>query len=162
MNAGSSDGANQGVTAQRALDTILGGEAAPGEEDKQTPEEVEAHIRSAPTPEEWAGNPPQDYGERADYAAYAFLLIADEDPGILTREERYPDDEHEILRGKVRDLDSVLYEAAKARWGDEVIRGLGLSGFQAGWAANTVRYIKGEPHGPNPAIVEVSVSEGSA
>ena len=150
-----SDGANQGVTAERALDTILGGGAPPTEEDKQTPGEVEARIRACPTPEEWAGQPPQDYGEAADYAAHAFLLIADEDPGILTREERYPDDEHEILRGRVRDLDSVLYEAAKALWGEEPIRDLGLSGFQAGWAANAVRYVKGQPTGGNPAVVEM-------
>jgi hypothetical protein len=158
-----SDGASQGVTAKRALDTILGGAPTPGEEDQQTPEGVEARIRACPTPEQTEFGRWEAYGDAADYAAHAFLLVADEDPGILTRGHCYPDDyEAEFLRGKARDLDSVLYEAAEQKWGDEVIAGLGLSGFQAGWAANTVRYIKGGPHGQNPAIVEVGGNPPSA
>lgn len=152
------DGAGAGITANRALGTILGGASPPEEKDRATPEQVEERIRATPLPQQWAGQPPQDYGACADYIAHAFLVLADEDPGILTREELYdfPDLDHYFhgLHGKRRGQDSVLYDAAKQKWGAP-ISDLGITGFQAGWALNTVRYVKGKPTGGNPAIVEM-------
>jgi hypothetical protein len=34
-------------------------------------------------------------------------------------------------------------------------KGMGLSGFQAGWARNAVCYARSEPTSPNPAIIKL-------
>lgn len=155
-----SDGANLGITAKRALDTILGGDPQPSEAERTTREETRQRVLAAPLPGEgpspWeraeSGEITKDdgYSLCADSLAHAFLVLAE------TRQLFYPDDgEIESLRGKPMDGCSAFWEAAKERWLnlDEWLGG--ASGFQVGFAHNTVRFILARPPTENPAIVEV-------
>lgn len=157
----SDDGADLGVTAGRALKSVLGGDPQPSESERMSMAEMEKQIRSRPLPLE--GEPPwgrDDVKDAYSYAseciAHAFLVCADEDPEVLTRELYYPDDyEAEILRGKQKEANTAVWEAMKERWpgADEWLGG--ATGFMVGWAYNAARCIKELPPAPNPAIVTV-------
>ena len=155
-----SDGSNMGITAGRALGTILGGDDQPKDDEKATPEQVRDRVMAAPDPCDglpiWERDGVDGYSISTDAVAKAFLLTEEADPGILERRECYPDDcEHEILRGVEKDGASVVWEAVTARWPefDQWIGG--ASGFQVGFAYNTARYIAGQPIKSNPAILTV-------
>jgi hypothetical protein len=161
-----SDGAHLGVDANRALKTILGPEPSPAEDEQQTPEQVRARIESAPLPGDglpiWdrveAGQLDKDiaYGVAADSIAHMFLVLAEEQPGLLNEQRFYPDDcDAEVLRGKPMSAETAIWEALKERWpdGDDWIGG--ASGFMVGFAFNAVRYVLGEGPVRNSAIVEI-------
>jgi hypothetical protein len=165
-----SDGANLGVSAGRALKTILGGDAPPEGAECVSMAELEQRIRSRPLPGEgtkpWEADDKDDaYSVAAEIVAHAFLVLADEDPTLLTRQEFYTEDDfrhHEGedwwhgLVGKPKDASEVIWRAFTDRWpnGDEWVGG--ATGFMVGWAFNAARSIKGEPPAPNPAILTVS------
>lgn len=163
-----SDGANLGVSAGRALGTVLGGEPEPGPDERVTMAELEKRIRSRPLPGE--GDKPYEsdsddvdaYSIASEIIAHAFLVLADEDPTLLTRREVYTEDDfkhHEGedwwqgLVGKPKDATDAIWQAFTQRWpkGNEWIGG--ASGFMVGWAFNATRSITGEPPAPNPAIL---------
>lgn len=126
-----SDGAHIGVSAERALETILGGKESPGPEEQQTREQVLARVMGAPLP----GEPkPSGYGQAADSIAHAFIKVLEDDPGLPLN-------------------DDALWAAVKKRWPDFSEWQGGPSGFQVGWALNCVRWLKQEPPTPNPAIL---------
>jgi hypothetical protein len=152
------DGAHLGVNAERAIETILGGEPQPVAEEKQTPEQMLDAIRAA-------SGTPSDYGGAA--TSYARV--------ILEAYEKYPELrnvplESVYLRGGdgmmvwteggsavvLRpDIYSVLKQLHpdKDCWQRRVMSG--LSGFMVGWANNAVRYALGDPPVANPALVEI-------
>lgn len=156
-----SDGSNMGITAKRALGTILGGDDQPTEEEKATPEQVRARVMAAPDPCEglpiWEREG-DGYSLSADAISKAFLLAEEADPGILERRECYPEDcEHEILRGVEKDGASVVWDYVSDRWpGFDSWIG-GASGFQVGFAYNTARYVTGQRITGNPAILDIEV-----
>ena len=140
------DGANLGVSARRALGTILGEKPQPSDEDRVSMKELEARIRSRPLPGE--GTPPwkdedtsDAYSKAAEILAHAYLVLADEDPDLLTK---------------------GMWDAFTARWpdGDDWIGG--VSGFMEGWAFNAARSIKQLPPTPNPAIIEIGEKANGA
>lgn len=156
-----SDGSNMGITAKRALGTILGGDGQPTDEEMATPEQVRDRVMAAPDPCDglpiWEREG-DGYSMSADAIAKAFLLAEEADPGILERRESYPDDcEHEILRGVEKDGASVVWDAVTDRWPDFDRWVGGASGFQVGFAYNTARYIAGQPIKSNPAILDIEI-----
>lgn len=128
------DGAHLGVGAGRALKTILGGEPPPTEAEQESREEVRARLAMVPNP--CTGAPPQDYSDAADRIAKAFLLVSDADPALPIEAD-------------------ALWAAVKARWPNFNEWVGGASGFQIGWAANCVRWLKEQPPAENPALLEI-------
>jgi len=138
------DGASLGVTADRALKTILGGRPSPSEDEVQNRDEVLARIAAVSDPLD--GLPLWEregdaYGLGADVIAKAFLIVTRDDPRML----------------REYTLDT-LWNLVCDRWKgfDEWI-GV-ASGFQVAFAVNTARYVTGQPTGDNPAIVALGSS----
>lgn len=165
-----SDGAHLGVSASRALRTILGGEPSPTEDEGFTPAQMRAWLeephREIVYPDGPLGvqrTPEQEvagaagYEESARQAAKAMLAYLDAHP---EHRELPLDDEIDLDRwrvrnykGKPRVIRKGVYTLMKA---DGVsLEKLGLSGFQAGWAFNAARYALGEPPAPNPALLTI-------
>ena len=150
-----SDGAHMGVSADRALETILGGKEQPAKEERQTPRQMLDAIREAP-------QKPLDYGSAA--LLYARVL--------LEAYEAYPElCDHPTESVYLRDasgqmvwaegggavvLQPDIYAVLKqihpdeSCWQRKVMSG--LTGFMIGWANNAVRYALGDPPKPNPAL----------
>lgn len=175
-----SDGANMGVSAGRALKTILGGDPPPSEDELVSMTEFEKQIRSRPLPGD--GKPPwkmqedgdveDAYSFASEMLAHAFLMLEDETPGLLTErrkytaedmQKRYPgQDWWKNLVGSYQDPTTVMWEAFTKRWpdGDDWIGG--SSGFMVGWAFNAARSIKGLNAVQNPAIVTLGTDPPAA
>jgi hypothetical protein len=173
------DGAHIGVSAGRALKTILGGDEPPTQEEQETREAMEQRIRARPLPGDgpgpWAGvgdhgtdEPGDAYSAAAESLAHVYLVLADERPALLTEQRFYDGTEmddpwwRENMAGKPRDPSDAIYEAMKARWPNADDWFGGLSGFQAGWAFNAVRRIKEQPPAPNPAIMTLAAPDEHA
>lgn len=171
-----SDGSNLGVTAGRALRTILSGDPAPTEAEMSAPDAAEQRVRATPLPGD--GPPIHErgldddaaYSLVADTLAHAFIVLEEEDPGVLGRVLSYGDAPdsftdpnrawwNENLKGRPQDANSAVWEAFLARWpnGSEWVGG--ASGFQVGFAYNLACVIKGEPLALNPAIVTMGSSD---
>lgn len=166
-----SDGANLGVSAGRALKTILGDEPQPSEQERATLDELEARIRTRSLPGDgtrpWDGGNDDAYSVAAESIAHAFLVLADERPELLTERRFYDGTEmdangeenaqwwHQHMTGKEREPTEAIWAAFKERWpnGDDWIGG--ATGFMVGWAFNAVRTIKHIEPAQNPAIVEM-------
>jgi hypothetical protein len=134
----SQDGAHDGIGAQRALDTILGGKAPPESGEGGTREQVRSRIMAAPSP---GGPKPTDYDQGTDAIAKAFLIVSEENANLPLEIE-------------------ALWQATKLKWPDFNQWLGGASGFMVGFACNVVRFLKQEPPAPNPALLTVSVQEG--
>lgn len=167
-----SDGANLGVDAGRALKTILGGEPEPAEAERVSMEALEKRIRSRALPGEgvkpWEAVGEDGYSVASEVIAHCFLVLADEDPSLLTRQEFYTEadfkhhegeDWWQNLVGRPKEASEACWRAFTERWpnGDEWIGG--ATGFMVGWAFNAARSIKGQPPAPNPAIVTIGGEE---
>lgn len=164
------DGANMGISAKRALDTILGGDPQPTEQEQSSPGRTAVRVMLAPTPLEgpgpWeradAGEIDRDaaYSLAADCIAKAFLICEHHDPGLLERDTLYGPENTDIedLWGKSAGLDHAPSEAAKERFPglDDWVGG--ASGFQVGFALNTARYVMGAPPAQNPAIITLDIA----
>lgn len=157
-----SDGAHLGIPASRALDTIIGGDGQPTEEEQQTPQQVRERIESVPLFEgasPWQGSDTKDgYSLATDAIAHAFLVLLKEDFSLLDP-VYYPDDyDVEILRGKRKSPDTQLWAAMKERWphADDWISG--ASGFMVGFALNTALYAgEFDAHVSNPALMTIDI-----
>jgi len=171
------DGAHLGVTANRALGTILGDDEQPTDEERSTPEETRARLEAAPL---FEGPKPWDvaidigteeaknaaYGYATDSLAHAFMVLIEEDSSLLEPQlypETYPDGSpmSEVLVGKRRDQSSVVWDAMIKRWpnADEWVGG--ASGFMVGFALNAALYAaQKEIAFSNPAIIEIQIPNG--
>lgn len=158
-----SDGANLGVSASRALGTILGGEPQPDEDERATPQQVRDRIMAAAG----RGGSPLDYGDCADMAAGMVLMFYAANP----QAREWPvESAHHWERDGVRvepgdsgwdGLEYVkdgpdLYQQVNA-FTEGKLSALGITGFQWGWAVNAARFAEDLPPEPNPAIIEVGV-----
>ncbi len=95
----------------------------PEKSDMRTPEQMRKYLMGAPDSYEEGQT---SYGEAARWLAKKYLLLLD---------EGYEND---------------LYDEVKKRQGG---RDMDFTGFMVGWAENAVRYVKGKPEKPNPAIM---------
>jgi hypothetical protein len=135
------DGAHQGVSADRALKTILGGEDQPTEEEMESVEDMRNRLLGMTSEDA------TDYGSTADYAASLVLHFIMADPArriAIPTEGTYewplkPDgtkDYSQPSTQTVKGLYDVMKEAGPPY--DE-IGDLGLTGFMWGWAVNAAR-----------------------
>lgn len=127
------DGAHLGVSASRALKTILGGEPSPTEDECMGREEFASRVRSAPHDlEDIVGEDP--YGEASEWLARRYLLIIEQAPAV-TRD--------------------IAWEVFRARWPEDAEEAGGMTGFMHGWAWNAARNALSKPAEANPAILTI-------
>jgi hypothetical protein len=148
-----SDGAHQGIRAERALGTILGGQEAPADDEGMTPAQMRAHITAEPG---------EGYDGAAQGLAGYLLRAVEAHPEMRTLpisgEWAWPNG---LEGGPVlatvgwseflKEHDPEGYRAAMDRYGP--------TGFMWGWAANAVRYCLDLPPAPNPALIEVGATD---
>lgn len=168
----SSDGGNIGISAEKAMHAIVGGEM-PTEEDVQTKEQTQERILAA------FDSPPTsfDYGGSADAIAGAIYRFCEAHPEAWEWPVE-PEYEWRVPGGewvKAKDLTSWtgaehratgpdLYEEIK-KWLSEIGRKdivevfSDATGFMWGWAVNAAHWVKDLPPVPNPAIVTIEVKE---
>jgi hypothetical protein len=143
------DGAHQGIGAERALETILGGKEEPREDEGMSPEQMRAYITAEPT----------DGYEGAAQGLAGYLLRAVEaHPEMrdmpISSEYAFPDGTATSATLTVQGWNDYLKECDADGYGAAMDR-YGPTGFQYGWAANAVRYCLNLPPAPNPALIEV-------
>ena len=169
----SSDGAHLGVSADRALKTIIGGDPEPEPDERRSPDEMRAWILSAPTTDEFraymdaheGAYTDADYGDCARVVARVILeaYLAEPSLASLPMDAEYdwegdPDHGSQGMKPEfVRQHDLAYVMRERGLY--DGIRGLGISGFQWGWAVNAARFcVEVEPQ-PNPAIMTVGGSD---
>lgn len=163
-----SDGSNLGITAGRALGTILGGDDQPAEDEKTSKEETFKRVMAAPSPLvgegifKRKGLGEDAYSLATDCITKAFLLVEWEEPGSLMEQHVYSAETTEIedLWGKPISGESVMWEKMKKRWPefDEWLGG--ASGFMVGFAYNCARWLHDLQIVGNPAIMTVEIPRG--
>jgi hypothetical protein len=149
------DGAHLGVTAERAIETILGDREPPTEGEGMTSQQMREWLMTLPKLDEietrfekdeegfgpfelaYARGKQLDYSEGAGVAARAILEFWEANP----------------------DFDTSIdpYETIKSQ--NEGLKKLGLTGFMWGWAYNAARYCRDEPPQPNPAILTIEIPD---
>lgn len=149
-----SDGAHEGVGAQRALETILGASPAPDPDEGESAPAMFQRLVTMERPAEF------DYSSCADWAASQILkwLLADPSRALLPVEnvyKRYRDGRlaYNEEGGLIR-LQDGWYDVMKKDGFD--LSDLGLTGFMWGWAANAARRCVELPPVSNPAIVTIT------
>jgi len=156
-----SDGSNMGITANRALGTIIGNADQPSENEKASREDVLARVMAAPSPlegESIYSRPGKDaYSLAADCIAKAFLLVEAEAPGTLEIELYYTKENTDIesLWGMKKDAATASWDAVVDRWPTFDNWLGGATGFQVGFAYNTARWLNEKPIVGNPAIMTI-------
>lgn len=148
-----SDGSQQGISPERALRTILGGEPAPERDDHNSPafwlkrlreknDDIGGYDSHAEVMAKYILKAYDDQPELREAPNSALYLepIDWENPVILVeslsdrlKRDVYPDPTHPFR------------QALSA-----------ATGFTWGWAFNIARYALGLPPQPNPAIIEVA------
>jgi hypothetical protein len=146
------DGSHLGVTAERALETILGGAPNPTEEERASRAQVQRRIQN--TYMNWNGDEWPGYGDAADIIAGAVLDYFLDHPEA----QSWPTDR--AYEGEGSDRHPVgpdLYNSVK-EWVTAPVRKVisECSGFQWGWAVNTARFCCELPEQANPAIMTIS------
>jgi hypothetical protein len=152
----SADGAHLGVSAERAIKTILGGEPSP--------EEGDADVMDVNAMREWllsaaAEHAMDSYDECARYAGRLILesFLADPDLAQLPGETEYDweaDPDHGTHGMKPQFVvHRSLYDVLEER--GVPLGDLGLSGFMWGWAVNAARRCVELGPVANPAIMTV-------
>lgn len=127
------DGAHLGISASRALETILGGKSQPAQDERLKQEEFTQWIRSAP--HEYGDIRGEDaYGEASRWLAKRYLLIIEQAP-MVTRD--------------------IAWDVFKTKWPDDVEKAGGMTGFMHGWAWNAARNVMEKPPESNPAILTI-------
>lgn len=149
------DGAHQGITPERALKTILGGEPAPEDDEGMSRQEMRDAILAVQL-----DKPAESYDEAAMQAARLIYDFVTEDPlerRKIPAETEYDwqgDPDHGSEGLKPEYLKALgLYDVMKEHGID--LASLGLTGFQWGWAVNAARYALAELPVPNPAIITI-------
>jgi hypothetical protein len=156
-----SDGANLGVSAERALSTILGGKPAPEADECDDAAAVRTRIIAAAA----RGGEPTGYGDCADMVAGMVLAFYQARPEAFD----WPGSpaHHWELNGEP--VSAVTEGAQYVKDGPDLSRevdaftdgklgALGITGFQWGWAVNAARFAESLPPEPNPAIITVETS----
>jgi hypothetical protein len=157
-----SDGAHLGVSAERALKTILGGEPEPTEDEQMDADTFRQWLVSADRAD--------TYEECARLCARYLLeyLTAHPEDMQLPLDATY---DFERAHRELGDTPLTTEALDQFRLSDGVwdratvaipeLEALGhdLTGFQAGWAFNAARRCLELPPAPNPALITVRSSE---
>lgn len=165
----SNDGAFQGMSAQSAMHAVLGG---PGPDDPPpvTREERRAEILATRFAGHSGAPSAYNYDTSAKAAAKIILQTIEANPDVTWAEiptepeYEYLDENGAVMEGEGRFkgtftmaregwmevMKPLMSEENTAEW-----ETLGLTGFQWGWAVNTVRWILDMPPVGNPAIVTI-------
>ena len=159
------DGAHLGVSANRAIHTILGGEPQPTDDERMNPDEFRAWILSAPTVDEFQASlegkvdyTDEDYGECARTTARVILeaFLADPHLAAMPTETDYDFDADPHHGAMGMDPEFVrAYGVDHELRKRELRYPPGISGFQWGWALNAARHCVELPPAANPAIIEI-------
>ena len=131
------DGAHLNVNAKRALDTILGGEESPKEDEQRTDQEFAEWIRSTPIEDSTSD---ADYGEASRLIAKLYLMALEEG---CEGEDAWD-----------------VWLLVEERWPELAERASGGTGFMHGWAFNAARHVLGLGQVQNPALLEIEIPEG--
>jgi hypothetical protein len=145
-----SDGANHGITAGRALDTILGGEPPPKKDEGMTPAQMREFLEH--------GTAKDAYSDASRVTGAIILAFLDAHPNLrhLQADDVYhfPKDSKGEYEITALGLIGAM-ELAGVKIDD------GLTGFMYGWAVNAAKYALGAPPVANPALLTVEF-DGSA
>jgi len=149
------DGAHLNIGAEKAVETILGGEDEP---EHLTDEQFEQMIRTAPI------KPDLGYDEGSNACARIVLEAYEKYPQLQDLPE-----EHIYLKfanGKT-DLDNfysintTLYDVLRKLYDDDSYEYRWvfseLTGFMWGWAVNAARKVLGLGAVPNPALITIEL-----
>lgn len=131
-----SDGAHLGVTAERALETILGGKPEPDGSEHRSPDDMRRML--AEKDDDIDG-----YDLHAQVLAKYLLRLFEARPELL-----------KITSGDLSDVAKRFYDDEQHPFR------LALSeatGFSWGWAVNAARYAMHADPVPNPAIMTIDV-----
>lgn len=129
------DGAHLGISASRALNTILGGASSPTEEERKSQEDFAAWVYSAPFAlDNIGGDDP--YAEASRWLARRFLFIMEQAPAI--------------------DRDTAQ-EVFRTMWPEDAKEAKLMTGFMHGWAWNAARHVLSRLPQPNPAILTIDL-----
>ncbi len=145
-----SDGTQQGIGAERALRTIVGGEPPPGEDEGLSPEQWLRRLEAK-------DDGIDGYDDHAEVMAKYIVEAYRRVPGLVHAPNvgvyLWEGDEGQLLVPGLSDVLKRLYPE-----GHPFRRALSeATGFTWGWAFNIARYALGLPPQPNPAIVTVNV-----
>lgn len=146
-----SDGSQQGIGAERALGTILGGKPAPEKEEEKTPEfwlkrltekddNIDGYQAHAEVIAKYIIQAYKDYPQLSGIPNRTVYLkpINWNKPVVLI------DDLSDFLKKIYPDEKHPFRQALS-----------GATGFSWGWAFNIARYAIGLPPQPNPAIMTI-------
>lgn len=138
------DGAHMGVSASRAVATIIGGEPAPTADEGRNPVQMREWLESCPDYTEADYATLEDgYGECARWFAKRMLAAVLADPSLMQSERLFT---------AVVERDPEVSALAHGQYGP--------TGFQVGWAQNAVRYCVELEPAVNPAIITVGPTDG--
>lgn len=127
-----SDGANLGISATRALKTILGGEPSPTKEEGKSKEQLIADLMAIDDDYKKAST---DYDSTTMWLAKQMYL--------------------ERLAGKDGDS-SAMYDFVKEKFKDKWKEwNVDFTGFMVGFANNLSRYLTDKPEQSNPALMTI-------
>lgn len=140
-----SDGSDLGIDADRALKTILGGEPAPEDDERQTPQQVEARVAAAR---------PDSYGGATDCITRAVLRLFAQRPETRA----WPTDpSYDHSKTPSVMLGPDLFGATKEVADDAESKAIdGCTGFMWGFAVNQARWLFSLPTHGNPAIISLA------
>lgn len=150
----SDDGADLGITAERALKTVLGGEESPTKDEGMSPAEMRAMLEAK-------NDDIGGYDAHAQVMAKYLLKLYDKYPEIVNcpTENVYRKDDNGETIWEGPALVNGLDEAAKREYPDDAhpfqVALDEATGFTWGWAVNAARYCLDLPAVPNPAIVTI-------
>lgn len=150
----SDDGADLGITAERALKTVLGGEESPTKDEGMSPAEMKAMLEAK-------DDDTDGYDAHAQVMAKYLVRLYEKYPEIAycPTEDVYRKDDNGETIWEGPALVTGLSEVAKREWPDEshpFRQALSeATGFSWGWAVNAARYCLDLPPVPNPAILTV-------
>ena len=147
-----SDGSQQGIEAERALRTILGGEPAPEKDDHNSPAFWLKRLREK-------DDNINGYEAHAEVIAKYILQAYDSHPHLKNapNETKYQEpidwDNPVVL---VKNLSDQIKEEVYTDKNHPFRQALSeATGFSWGWAFNIARYAIGLSPQPNPAIIEI-------
>ena len=157
-----SDGAHQGVSAGRAIATILGGDPPPSEDEQMSPAEFRDWVLGPDQPMDYEAEGHAAYSEAARREARTVLLYFLADPRRASSPGEtvydWDADPDRGMKGMKPEYVKALgvYEAMTAAG---ITHEEGLSGFQVGWAINAARRCVELGPVANPAIMHIEVTE---
>lgn len=129
-----SDGANLGISATRALKTIIGGEPAPTKEEGKSKEQLIADLLAIDDNYKKAST---DYDSTTMWLAKQMYL--------------------ERVAGKEGDADA-MYQHVKTKFKDKWTDwNVDFTGFMVGFANNLSRHLLDKPEQSNPALITIDV-----